>query len=754
MKQKMFNVLILVAAAVFLNTLEVQAQVPNIGYVYPAGGQTGTTTKHIVGGMNLRGVEGVYVSGEGVAIKSVKFSRPFDNLSNELKNEIRPILEAIDKGEDPIETIKRNTENMLARLKKQYEKERKDGDAPKKESKRKESLSFEETLDIVPGERLVYINKTPEEVVKIIKELPPLEYQCFCKSVLTKPNVLQASSAIEQNVIIELTIAKDATPGNRELRVYSQAGASNPLVFCIDKIPETAAPYFEGEKHQKIRELAEFPCIANGQIMPGEVDRFEFSAKAGEKYAFSLMGRKLMPYLGDAVPGWFQPIMSVHDDQGKLLEFADDNFFDPDPVIGFSAPSGGAYEIRIRDAIYRGREDFVYRLKAVVGPPPQIEFRKLELDYKIATIRESEKNDSLSQAQTVEYPVLLEGAIANPADTDFFRIRAAKGEKLVAEVFARRLGSPLDSLIQIIKDGKVVCWNDDGNWPKVGTQTHHADSYCFYEIPEGGEYCIKISDAQGKGGPQFRYKLRIDHPRPDFQVFMNPSVLNTRSGGAMPFAFHESRGWSMPFTLHVFRSDGFDLPINIHLDNGPQGVKIEGNEIPPGAETITMTIFTPDGIYHGLHKIDLSARAKIGNREVSRRVTATDDVMQAFLYRHLVPAENLLLFVAHRARQSFAELPTKISLKPGEEQELRFPCPAYKAKGNVSYFFELYLPPEGISLTKGEFQGTDYVATIRADAAMKTWKGNIVFQCLAENQNQKKVRNVLGFLPAIPAEVK
>ena len=757
MKKKQFlGALILFATAVLLNLLEVRAQVPNVGYVYPAGGQTGTTTTHIIGGMNLRGVEDVYISGEGVAIKSVKFARPFDNLSNDLKNEIRPILEAIDKGEDPIAVSKQSSENIISRLKRQYEKERdkKDGDAPQKGLKPKTANAFEEMLDIVPGERLVYINKTPEEVVKIIKELPPLEYQCLCKAVFTKPNVLQASPAIEQNVIIELAIAKDATPGIRELRVYSQAGASNPLVFVIDQIAETVAPYFiEREKHL-IREIAEFPCIANGQIMPGEIDRFKFKAKAGEKYAFSLMGRKLVPYLGDAVPGWFQPIMSVHGDKGKLLEFADDNLFDPDPVIGFIAPADGEYEVRIRDSIYRGREDFVYRLKAERGSPPQIGFKKLELDYEIATIHESESNDSLFHAQKVEYPVLIEGAIANPADTDCFRIKAVKGEKLVAEIFARRLDSPLDSLIQIIKNEKIVFWNDDWNWLKVGTQTHQSDSYCFYEILEDGEYFIKIADAQSKGGPKFRYKLRIDHPRPDFQVFMNPSVLNTRPGAPMPFAFHESRGSSLPFTLQLFRADGFDLPINIHLANGPQGVKIEGNEIPPGVASITMTIFTPEGLDHGLHKIELSAKAKIGNKEVSRMVVPTDDVMQAFLYRHLVPAENLLLFVAHRFSLPFTKLPAKISLKSGEEQEVSFPCAGYKMKNNVGYFFELYSPPQGISITKGAFQGANYVFTIRADAEMKPWKGNLVFQCLPENQNQKKLRTLLGFLPAIPAEVK
>ncbi|MCX6984272.1 MAG: PPC domain-containing protein [Lentisphaerae bacterium] len=738
------------AAFAFLNSAGAQNWVPHIGYVYPAGAQAGTNVTLVVGGMNFGGLKDASVSGGGVNVKSVKFSRPFNNLSNDLKNELIPILTAIEKGEDPIAASIKNSESVLSRLKKQYEADMaaNPGGDKKKEEKPKDQNSYENMFKIVPGERLLYIDKTPEEVIKIIKDLSPLEYQCLCKDVFSgRKSVLQASPAIEQNAIIELEIEKDASPGIRELRLCSQLGAaSNPLLFVIGNLPETSAPYFCGVDKNPVRIIETFPSIANGQILPGETDKFRFKAKAGEKYAFSLMGRKLMPYLGDAVPGWFQPVISVHDGKGKILEFSDDNLFDPDPVLGFAASFDGEYELRIRDSIYRGREDFVYRLKAEIGPPPQIEMKRLELDYEIENVRESEKNNSLSEAQAIKYPVLIDGAIDSPGDVDFFRIKAGKGDKIVAEVFARRLDSPLDSLIQIMDgNGKILFWNDDWSRLNVGNHTHHSDSYCLFEIPEDGEYFIKISDSQAKGGEKFKYKLRIDRPRPDFQIFMDPSVLNGSSGVAIPF------------TVNVFRMDGFDLPIVVNVENGPSGVKIDGNEIPPGVETISMTLSVPGTVKHGFYKIEVSAKAEIGVREISRRVVPTDDVMQAFLYRHLVPAENLFLSVINSSGTPFKKVPAEISVKSGEEQVLSFPCSGYKPKKDTGFSLELNSPPKGISIMEGGVQGENYVLKIKADAEMKPWKGNLIFQCMSENTkpgNPKKSRYLAGCLPAIPAKVE
>ena len=67
----------------------------------------------------------------------------------------------------------------------------------------------------------------------------------------------------------------------------------------------------------------------------------------------------------------------------------------------------------------------------------------------LAECVEKEPNNEPSQAQKVEAPIIANGRIDQADDWDVFRIEGRAGEKLVAEVHARRLGSPLDSMLKV-----------------------------------------------------------------------------------------------------------------------------------------------------------------------------------------------------------------------------------------------------------------------------------------------------------------
>ena len=70
-------------------------------------------------------------------------------------------------------------------------------------------------------------------------------------------------------------------------------------------------------------------------------------------------------------------------------------------------------------------------------------------------ITEQEPNNSAAQAEAVSLPVTINGHISGKdangaADEDYFRFHARKGLRLKIEVAASRLGSPLDSQIEIL----------------------------------------------------------------------------------------------------------------------------------------------------------------------------------------------------------------------------------------------------------------------------------------------------------------
>lgn len=178
-------------------------------------------------------------------------------------------------------------------------------------------------------------------------------------------------------VFVEVTIDPNAKPGRREIRVVTRRGISNPLPFFVDQVPEVARkPMKTSQKQvlgkewqaQRKRPPEEeelqitLPCTMNGQVAAGEVNRYRFLAAKGQRLVISVKARELIPYVAYAVPGWFQPIVRLCDADGRELAFADDFRFHPDPVIYFEVPEDREYVLSITDALFRGRESFVYRV--------------------------------------------------------------------------------------------------------------------------------------------------------------------------------------------------------------------------------------------------------------------------------------------------------------------------------------------------------------------------------------------------------
>src|SRR5208283_5396208 len=182
---------------------------------------------------------------------------------------------------------------------------------------------------------------------------------------------------------------------------------------------------------------------------------------------------------------------------------------------------------------------------------------------------EQEPNDSPETAQQVTVPIIINGRIDRPGDRDVFRFEGRAGQIVVAEVYARRLDSPLDSVLRLTDArGNQLAFNDDAPDEGAGLETHHADSRLMVTLPANGSYALSIGDAQQKGGPEYAYRLRIGAPRPDFELRVTPSAVNGGVNG------------NVPLTVHALRRDGFAEPITLSLKDAPRGVTLAGAVIP------------------------------------------------------------------------------------------------------------------------------------------------------------------------------
>jgi len=771
---------------IFLSCFAAAQERPRISYVFPAGGQQGTTFLVTVGGQFLGSWKGEY----HIDVLQAHFSG--DGITAEVVKDVEPMRE------QEANALRQKAQQLLRNK-----------------------------LDAQAREEIAQIKRkvTRYQSAQIVKQTYP---------------------AIGDTVTVRVTLAADAAPGPREIRVETPRGISNPLRFFVGRLPEFQKP--EPEIVVDARDPSEpsyppsptaditLPAVVNGQIIPrnpetlwqpsdrftpGTADRYRFEARKGQQLVIAAAARQLIPYLADAVPGWFQATLTLYDTEGKQVAYDDDYRFHPDPVLLFKVPKDGQYVLEIKDAIYRGRPDFVYRitlgeLPYITGVFPlggpvgaattvklsgwnlptdtltidardmtpgllPLSVRKGEMTsntmpFSVDTLPEClerEPNDSTQAAQEVTLPGIVNGRIDRPDDWDVFRFEGRAGQELIAEVRARRLESPLDSVVELCDAaGGRLAFNDDHDDKFDHLRTHHADSLIHFTLPADGIYYVRLGDAQCHGGPEYTYRLRLSEPRPDFELRVSPSCIHAIT-------------WRLnPFAVHVLRKDGFNGEIALRFKDDPFGLALSGNVVPEGQDQIRLTLAVAPLLSADPIPLCLEGRAMIDGKEVVHKAVPAEVMTQAFFYKHVVPANDLTLVPEDRERfrqeaaraarenkpfppptagRSFqqameilSEPPVRIPAGGTVEVQVRM---SWNRDGQIQV--DLSDPPEGITVDSASWIERGLALVLRGDAAkvQPGLKGNLManafLQTKATDQDGKTrdVRNFIGPLPALPFEI-
>ncbi len=619
---------------------------PRIGFIYPAGGQRAMSFEVLVGGQGLDAPTGAIVSGEGVSVQIIDHSKPL--------------------GAQEAGYVREMQEKFRA-------------------MKREGKVTPATTLPVI--RQILREAKVPETDLRRLSEYDRRR---------NDPKQ-QQNAQLGEAVRARFTIAENAEPGMRLFRLRAAGGLSNPMRFIVGEHPEaleaeplaqfdfehySGGAFKKGVKHSAPTPTVSMPVTINGRIFPGEEDLFSIHARKDDRLVVSVQARNLIPYLADAVPGWFQAVVSLTNPDGYEVAYADDYRFDPDPVLFYKIPYDGEFRIKVRDSIYRGRDDFVYRitigqlpfivgisplgaksgtklditfsggnlgesfrqkytapdqpgtvlLQAATGP-----YRSNFIPFQIDTLNEfaeREPNNSNGVMNEIDSPAIINGSIDKRGDADHFRIKGRGNRPMVFEVFARRYGSPLDSNLTLFDAyGKELGSNDDHEDQAAGLTTHHADSRLVTKLPPGGECVIRVTDTQNQFGPNHTYRLRIAQARPSFALRITPSSLNASPGG------------NAKLTVHALRFDGFDGEIALKLKSAPSDFKLNNATVPAGKDVADISLAIPSGPRGEPVAIAIQGEALIDEKKIVVDAIPAEDMMQAFIYRHLVPVDALLVDV-------------------------------------------------------------------------------------------------------------
>ena len=295
-------------------------------------------------------------------------------------------------------------------------------------------------------------------------------------------------------VVVQIAVPATAKIGPVRFRLLTPLGTSPEGSFLIE-------PYYGESPDKEPNDTPEqavdtyLPAILTGAISrPGDLDYYKIKVAAGDQ----LVLRNQASLIGSTL----EPVVTIlADDQAVLKEFGAGGGRDA-VQSSFRFDKAGTYYVRVADYAGTGRASNFYRIilgakyplvdaafplgvekgktrevsltgynlgggkVTVQGEPDHgsvdsMMLRpKLPAGYAFNEVRlavgqtpeldSAGANKSVEQAQAISLPVTVNGRIESPQSSEYFRFHARKGEKVIVDVTARRLGSPLDSFVEVL----------------------------------------------------------------------------------------------------------------------------------------------------------------------------------------------------------------------------------------------------------------------------------------------------------------
>ena len=457
----------------------------------------------------------------------------------------------------------------------------------------------------------------------------------------------------------EVDVPADQPTGVYELRVATRTAVSSVTHLMVTDLRVVEEDAKKENGRPVDAQSVEAPVAIAGVCEKTEdVDCYRVAAKAGQSLTFEIFAQRVTQSVHSMQSGGgtylMDPILTLSTASGQVL-MQNDNHVGGDAFISYTFPADGDYILSVRDARYIGNTKYVYCLQISDRPyahavfpmavrrgrsqPVRIVGHQLgQHDTAIVTAGEStavgwnsqvvtaetgptnsvpvlttdtpqvvarDGNHAADAARSLTLPVGVSGRFTENDQTHRFSFDATKDQFYRFDVHAHRLGLPLDATVVILDAaGKKLAEGDDGLQTK--------DPTLYFKAPADGTYTLLIRDLHDRGGKRFQYHLSAEPSGPDFEVH-----------GEYYYA-QIAPGTRMAWFVKLKRLNGFTGPVEVIVDNLPEGVSLEPVTIPEGMNHCMVNLVAGSHAPIGASLVTVSGRAKItdinGNEKIVTRI--------------------------------------------------------------------------------------------------------------------------------------
>ncbi|MEX0794514.1 MAG: IPT/TIG domain-containing protein [Pirellulaceae bacterium] len=401
-------------------------------------------------------------------------------------------------------------------------------------------------------------------------------------------------------------LPSSARAGHVPIRVVNGTGLSAATTLGVDLLPEATF----GDSIESL------PLALTGQLTGNQLLETQFTGNKGQRVVVDVEAQRLGSRLN--------PVVRLLDERKTQIAWsAELATIDGDARLETLLPADGQYTIQLHDRLYKGTAPGHFRLKVgdfryadlafppAVSPTRPVAIEYLQAETSTASLRGLpwkgmdrsvskmlsvtlderpfsgprptvlvsdlteliEADASSGEPETLPpAPVAVSGRLSEPGQRDRYLVPVPAGQKVIAQVVADAIGSPLDAVIEVhTAEGKPLGSNDD--------PPGSVDPRLEFDVPaEVEQVVVTVRHLHDEGSPLHVYRLVVrPQSMPEAILETEAGLVNIPAGGQVTFKVTAGRR---------------NLPgeIQLALPDLPSDIQATGTSIPAGANQTLVTL--------------------------------------------------------------------------------------------------------------------------------------------------------------------